>query len=181
MTVFDRSWYGRVLVERVEELATREEWERAYGTIVEFERSFCEEGGVMVKFWMHVSDEEQLERFEERQDDPLKKWKITEDDWRNRGKRPLYAEAVEDMLERTDHAAAPWQLVEGDSKRFARVKVIETVMRGDRARDARARLPGAALAAEQRQVRLAHRPSAPPRPPPHTRCLATAQVSAPGA
>jgi AMP-polyphosphate phosphotransferase len=127
MTVFDRSWYGRVLVERVEELATREEWERACGTIVEFERSFAEEGGVMVKFWMHVSDEEQLKRFEERQNDPLKKWKITEDDWRNRGKRPLYAEAVEYMLERTDHEAAPWQLVEGDSKRFARVKVIETV------------------------------------------------------
>jgi AMP-polyphosphate phosphotransferase len=127
MSVFDRSWYGRVLVERVEGFATRDEWERAYGTIVEFERSFCEEGGVMVKFWMHVSDEEQLKRFEERQEDPLKSWKITEEDWRNREKRPLYLEPVEDMLERTDHEAARWQLVEGDSKRFARVKVIETV------------------------------------------------------
>ena len=127
MTVFDRSWYGRVLVERVEEFATREEWERAYETIVDFERSFCAEGGVLVKLWMHVSDEEQLERFEKRQGDPLKSWKITDEDWRNREKRPLYAEAIEDMFERTDHPAAPWHLVEGDSKRFARVKVIETV------------------------------------------------------
>jgi polyphosphate kinase 2 (PPK2 family) len=127
MTVFDRSWYGRVLVERVEELATREEWERAYSTIVGFERTFCAEGGVLVKFWLHTSEEEQLHRFEKRQNNPLKSWKITEDDWRNREKRPLYLEAVEDMLERTEHPHAPWQLVEGDSKRYARVKVIETV------------------------------------------------------
>ena len=127
MTVFDRSWYGRVLVERVEEFATREEWERAFSTIVEFERSFCDEGGVLVKLWMHVSDEEQLKRFEKRSNDALKTWKITADDWRNREKRPLYAEAIEDMLERTDHPPAPWHLVEGDSKRYARVKVIETV------------------------------------------------------
>ena len=127
MTVFDRSWYGRVLVERVEEFATREEWERAYETIVGFERSFCAEGGVLVKFWIHVSDEEQLHRFEKRQEDPLKSWKITDEDWRNREKRPLYLEALEDMFERTDHPDAPWQLIEGDSKRFARVKVIETL------------------------------------------------------
>ena len=127
MTVFDRSWYGRVLVERVEEFATREEWERAYPTIVGFERSFCAEGGVLVKFWLHVSEEEQLRRFEKRENDPLKKWKMTEEDWRNREKRPLYVEALEDMFERTDHPAAPWHLVEGDSKRFARVKVIETI------------------------------------------------------
>jgi polyphosphate kinase 2 (PPK2 family) len=127
MTVMDRSWYGRVLVERVEELATREEWERAYPTIVGFERTFCTEGGVLVKFWLHVSDEEQLKRFEKREKDPLKKWKITDDDWRNREKRPLYTEAIEDMLDRTEHPQAPWHLVEGDSKRYARVKVIETV------------------------------------------------------
>ena len=90
MTVFDRSWYGRVLVERVEELATKEEWERAYETIVEFERTFSAESGILVKFWMHVSPEEQLKRFEKRQDNPLKSWKITQDDWRNREKRPLY-------------------------------------------------------------------------------------------
>jgi polyphosphate kinase 2 (PPK2 family) len=127
MSVFDRSWYGRVLVERVEEFATREEWERAYPTIVGFEHTFCEEGGILVKFWMHVSPEEQLKRFEKRQNNPLKSWKITDDDWRNREKRPLYEGAVEDMLERTDHPYAPWQLIEGDSKHFARVKVIETV------------------------------------------------------
>ncbi len=127
MTVFDRSWYGRVLVERVEELATREEWERAFSTIVDFERTFCDEGGVLVKLWMHVSDEEQLQRFEKRSNDALKKWKISEDDWRNREKHPLYLQAVEDMVERTEHVDAPWQLIEGDSKRFARVKVIETV------------------------------------------------------
>jgi AMP-polyphosphate phosphotransferase len=127
MTVFDRSWYGRVLVERVEGYAAKEEWERAYSTVVEFERTFCTEGGMLVKFWMHVSPEEQLKRFEKRQDNPLKSWKITDDDWRNREKRPLYEEAVADMLERTDHPAAPWHLIEGDDKRFARVKVIETV------------------------------------------------------
>jgi AMP-polyphosphate phosphotransferase len=127
MTVFDRSWYGRVLVERVEELATREEWERGYDTIVEFERSFCAEGGVLVKLWLHVSDAEQLKRFEKRQNDALKSWKITDEDWRNREKRPLYMDALEDMFERTEHPAAPWHLVEGDDKRFARVKVIETV------------------------------------------------------
>jgi polyphosphate kinase 2 (PPK2 family) len=128
MTVFDRSWYGRVLVERVEEFATKEEWERAYPTIVGFERTFCDEGGMLVKFWMHVSPEEQLHRFEKRQNNPLKSWKITDDDWRNREKRPLYEEALEDMLVRTDHPQAPWHLIEGDSKRFARVKVIETVI-----------------------------------------------------
>jgi AMP-polyphosphate phosphotransferase len=127
MSVFDRSWYGRVLVERVEQLATREEWERAYPTIVGFERTFCTEGAVLVKFWLHVSEEEQLRRFEKRQSDPLKSWKITEEDWRNRDKRPLYEEAIEDMLARTGHPQAPWHLIEGDSKRHARVKVVETV------------------------------------------------------
>jgi AMP-polyphosphate phosphotransferase len=127
MTVFDRSWYGRVLVERVEELATREQWERAFSTIVGFERTFCDEGGVLVKLWMHVSDEEQLHRFEKRQKNPLKGWKITDEDWRNREQRALYEEAIEEMLERTEHPQAPWHLVEGDSKRYARVKAIETV------------------------------------------------------
>jgi polyphosphate kinase 2 (PPK2 family) len=127
MTVFDRSWYGRVLVERVEELATKEEWERAYPTIVGFERTFCAEGGVLVKFWLHVSPEEQLHRFEKREKNPLKSWKITDEDWRNREKRALYEQAIEETLERTEHAQAPWHLIEGDSKRYARVKVIETV------------------------------------------------------
>jgi polyphosphate kinase 2 (PPK2 family) len=128
MAVFDRTWYGRVLVERVEGFATKQEWKRAYGEIVETERSLADEGMVVIKFWLHISEDEQLKRFEERRDDPLKAWKLTPDDWENRAKRPDYVKAVEEMLERTDHDAAPWHLIEGDSKRYARVKVVETVI-----------------------------------------------------
>jgi len=128
MSLFDRSWYGRVLVERVEGFASLQEWERAYGEIVELERSLVSEGTILVKLWLHISDEEQLRRFERRQRKPLKQWKLTDEDWRNREKRPEYEQAVEDMLERTDHEHAHWQLVEGDSKRWARVKVLETVI-----------------------------------------------------
>jgi len=129
MSVFDRSWYGRVLVERVEGFATIEQWERAYEEIVQFEKSLCLEGMILIKFWLHLSSEEQLNRFQRRAKDPLKSWKLTAEDWRNRGKRDAYERAVEDMLERTDHELARWQLVEGDSKRWARVKVVETVIR----------------------------------------------------
>jgi AMP-polyphosphate phosphotransferase len=129
MAVFDRSWYGRVLVERVEGLATIDQWERAYDEIVEFERSLCLEGMILIKFWLHISDEEQLRRFKRRERDPLRRWKLTDEDWRNREKRHAYLRAVEDMLERTDHELARWQLVEAESKRFARVKVLETVIR----------------------------------------------------
>jgi AMP-polyphosphate phosphotransferase len=128
MAVFDRSWYGRVLVERVEGFATREQWLRAFEEIDSFERSLTAEGMILIKFWLHVSPGEQLERFESRAKDPLKSWKLTEDDWRNREKRPQYAEAIEDMLARCDAPEAPWHLIEGDSKRFARVKVLETVI-----------------------------------------------------
>jgi len=128
MAILDRSWYGRVLVERVEGYATVEEWERAYDEINSFERMLALEGTVLVKLWLHISEEEQLKRFESRQEDPLKAYKLTPDDWRNRGKRPAYEEAIEDMLERTGTEFAPWHLVEGDSKRFARVKVLETVI-----------------------------------------------------
>jgi len=128
MAVFDRSWYGRVLVERVEDYATDEQWERAYEEIVEFEQSLAADGTILIKFWMHLSDEEQLRRFERRERIPLKRWKLTEEDWRNREKRPQYLQAVEDMLERTSHEASCWQLVEGDSKRWARVKVLETTI-----------------------------------------------------
>ena len=127
MAVLDRSWYGRVLVERVEEFATKEQWSRAYDEIVEFERTLSAEGMIMVKFWMHVSDEEQLRRFQSRAADPLRSWKLTDEDWRNREKRALYEAAVEEMLARTDHGAAPWHVVAGDDKRFARVTVVETV------------------------------------------------------
>jgi len=128
MAVFDRSWYGRVLVERVEGLASRDQWVRAYDEINGFERSLADEGMVLVKFWMHISSEEQLKRFKKREKDPLKAWKLTDEDWRNRDKRDFYAEAVEDMLARTDQPHAPWHLVEADSKRYARVKVVETVI-----------------------------------------------------
>jgi AMP-polyphosphate phosphotransferase len=128
MTIFDRSWYGRVLVERVEGFATEEQWQRAYGEIVEFERTLAAEGMIIAKFWFHISPEEQLARFQRREKDPLKAYKITDEDWRNRSKRPQYAEACEEMFERTDTTEAPWTLVEGESKRFARVKVMESVI-----------------------------------------------------
>jgi AMP-polyphosphate phosphotransferase len=128
MAVLDRSWYGRVLVERVEGFATVEEWTRAYDEIKGFERMLAEEGTVLVKLWLHLSEDEQLKRFEARKKDPLKRYKLTDEDWRNREKRPAYEEAVEDMLERTGTKFAPWHLIEGDSKRFARVKVLETVI-----------------------------------------------------
>jgi AMP-polyphosphate phosphotransferase len=129
MAVLDRSWYGRVLVERVEGFATVDQWGRAFDEIVQFERSLCLEGMILIKFWLHVSPEEQLRRFKRRAKDPLRRWKLTDEDWRNREKRPAYVRAVEDMLERTDHELARWQLVEADSKRHARVKVLETVVR----------------------------------------------------
>jgi AMP-polyphosphate phosphotransferase len=128
MAVFDRSWYGRVLVERVEGFASEKEWRRGYDEILEFERTLAAEGMLIVKFWMHISDAEQLERFERRRDDPLKSWKLTDEDWRNREKRPAYEAAVEEMLERTDHEFGRWHVVPGDSKKYARVNVIETVV-----------------------------------------------------
>ncbi|MGZ8476366.1 MAG: polyphosphate kinase 2 family protein, partial [Candidatus Limnocylindria bacterium] len=128
MSVLDRSWYGRVLIERVEGLATVDQWSRAYDEIVAFERMLAREGALVVKFWMHISDAEQLKRFERRAQDRLKRWKLTDDDWRNRALRADYEEAVEDMLDRTDHELGHWQLVEAESKSFARVKVIETTI-----------------------------------------------------
>jgi polyphosphate kinase 2 (PPK2 family) len=127
MAVLDRSWYGRVLVERVEGFAPEAAWQRAYEEIRDHEHMLHAEGMVLVKLWLHVSDAEQLERFEKRAKDPLKSWKLTDEDWRNREKRPQYVEAVEDMVRETSTGFAPWTLVEADSKRYARVKVIETV------------------------------------------------------
>jgi AMP-polyphosphate phosphotransferase len=129
MAVLDRSWYGRVLVERVEGFATEEAWQRAYSEIVDFETTLAAEGMILVKFWMHVSPEEQLRRFEKRRDDPYKTWKLTDEDWRNREKRDDYEAAVEDMLVRTECPAAPWHVVAADDKRWARVDVVRTVAR----------------------------------------------------
>jgi AMP-polyphosphate phosphotransferase len=127
MAVLDRSWYGRVLVERVEGFATEAQWSRAYDEIVEFERTLMAEGMILVKFWMHVSEKEQLKRFRSRAADPLRSWKLTDEDWRNRKKRPEYEAAVEEMLERTDDPKAPWHVVAGDHKPLARITVVETV------------------------------------------------------
>ena len=127
MAVLDRSWYGRVLVERVEGFATEEAWQRAYQEIVDLETTLAAEGTVLVKFWMHVSPEEQLHRFESRRVDPYKAWKLTDEDWRNREKRGEYEAAVEEMLERTDTPVAPWHVVPADDKRWARVAVVRTV------------------------------------------------------
>jgi polyphosphate kinase 2 (PPK2 family) len=128
MSVFDRSWYGRVLVERVERFAQKAEWTRAYDEIVGFEQGLCREGMVLVKFWMHISDEEQLRRFRARELDPLKAWKLTDEDWRNRKRRHRYERAVEEMVERTDHPLAPWYLIPAESKTYARVAVVEQVI-----------------------------------------------------
>jgi polyphosphate kinase 2 (PPK2 family) len=125
--VFDRSWYGRVLVERVDGLASEEEWRRSYTEINEFERTLTAEGTVLIKFWLHISSEEQLRRFEARANDPLKSWKLGEEDWRNRGQREGYEQALEDMFEQTDSKHAPWRIVPAESKHYARVQVIETV------------------------------------------------------
>jgi polyphosphate kinase 2 (PPK2 family) len=128
MAVLDRSWYGRVLVERVEGFATREQWLRAYDEINHFEQSLVEEGMILIKLWLQISDAEQLKRFEARRRDSLKSWKLTDDDWRNREKRPAYEEAVEDMLARTDQPYARWDVIGAESKRYARVAVMRTVI-----------------------------------------------------
>ena len=129
MTIFDRSWYGRVLVERVEHLATEVQWRRAYQEIKDFEHTLAEEGMIVIKLWLHMSHEEQLRRFVRRRDDPLKRWKLTDEDWRNRERRGEYNDAVADMLRLTDGPLAHWDVISAENKRFGRVQVIETVIR----------------------------------------------------
>jgi len=125
VTVYDRSWYGRVLVERVEGLARCGEWQRAYLEIVDFEEALVSHGIVLLKFWMHIDKDEQLKRFKEREKISYKKYKITEEDYRNREKWADYQKAVNEMIARTSTRAAPWILVEGNSKYYARVKVLK--------------------------------------------------------
>ena len=127
LTIFDRSWYGRVLVERVEGLATSGEWRRAYGEINEFEDQLLSHGTLVVKFWLHITKAEQLRRFRDRERTPHKRWKITDDDWRNRRRWDDYEHALTDMVEHTSTRRAPWTLVEGNDKNFARVKVLRTL------------------------------------------------------
>jgi polyphosphate kinase 2 (PPK2 family) len=126
ITIFDRSWYGRVLVERVEGFATEEEWKRAFAEINEFEEQLTDHGILLLKFWEHITKDEQLERFKAREQTPHKRWKLTEEDWRNREKWEDYEWAVNDIVEHTSTHSAPWVLVEGNDKRFSRIKVIST-------------------------------------------------------
>jgi AMP-polyphosphate phosphotransferase len=129
IVIFDRSWYGRVLVERVEHYAHRDEWRRAYDEIVEFERRQTQAGVVLLKFWVHVSKDEQLQRFKERERDPFATYKIGPDDWRNRGKWKKYQRAADDAFRKTHARNAPWTLVSGEDKQHARLAVLGTVMR----------------------------------------------------
>ena len=128
IAIFDRSWYGRVLVERVEGLCTEAEWQRAYKEINDMELAIANHGAVVMKFWLHIDKEEQLARFTRRQENPLKQYKITDEDWRNRDKWDLYENAVNDMINLTDKVHAPWHIVESNSKKYARVKVLEQVV-----------------------------------------------------
>jgi len=126
--IFDRSWYGRVLVERVEGFATEAEWRRAYREINDFERQLTNHGIILAKLWFHISPEEQLMRFEARKETPHKRWKLTEEDWRNREKWEQYEQAVEDMLQKTSTVTAPWTIIEGNDKYWERVKTQRTVI-----------------------------------------------------
>ncbi|MBF3168867.1 hypothetical protein HKW72_13380 [Pseudomonas aeruginosa] len=126
-TIFDRSWYGRVLVERIEGFCAPADWLRAYGEINDFEEQLSEYGIIVVKFWLAIDKQTQMERFKEREKTPYKRYKITEEDWRNRDKWDQYVDAVGDMVDRTSTEIAPWTLVEANDKRFARVKVLRTI------------------------------------------------------
>ena len=127
IAIFDRSWYGRVLVERLEGFCTEADWRRAYSEINQFERQLTDFGTIVLKFWMHISKEEQLNRFRERERTNYKTWKITDEDWRNRGKWEDYITAAEEMLLKTSTPEAPWTLVEANDKYFSRIKSLRTV------------------------------------------------------
>ena len=126
--IFDRSWYGRVMVERVEGFCSEVEWKRAYREINEFERQLADAGMIVVKFWLQISQEEQLRRFQEREAAPAKSWKLGADDWRNREKWPAYEVAVNEMLVKTSTPTAPWVVVEANDKYYARIKVLRTLV-----------------------------------------------------
>ena len=128
IAIFDRTWYGRVLVERVEGFAAEAEWNRAYKEINTFERQLKDFGTILAKFWIHISREEQFRRFEERKASGYKAWKLTDEDWRNRRKWGAYEEAVEEMLVKTSTRTAPWSLVEGNDKYWARTKVLSKLV-----------------------------------------------------
>ncbi|MCE1187097.1 MAG: polyphosphate:AMP phosphotransferase, partial [Rhodocyclales bacterium] len=128
VTIFDRSWYGRVLVERVEGFCSEADWMRAYAEINDFEDQIVAAGGLVLKFWLSISADEQLARFKAREEAAFKRYKITAEDWRNREKWPAYEQAVCDMMDRTSTENAPWTLVEADNKYYARIKVMTTLV-----------------------------------------------------
>lgn len=128
IAIFDRTWYGRVMVERIEGFCTKEEWQRAYQEINEMEDDLVQHGTLVLKFWLQIDKDEQERRFKERMDNPEKQWKITDEDWRNREKWDIYEKVVDEMLVRTSTTYAPWIIVEGNSKYYARIKVLETVV-----------------------------------------------------
>ena len=127
IAIFDRTWYGRVMVERIEGFCSENDWKRAYNEINEFEEDLHNWGAVILKFWIHIDQETQLKRFTERQNTPEKRWKITDEDWRNREKWPQYEEAVSEMLEKTSTEFAPWHIIESNDKLYARIKVLRIV------------------------------------------------------
>lgn len=128
IAIFDRSWYGRVMVERIEGFTPEKRWTQAYREINEFEKELTDEGAVILKFWIHIDKDEQLKRFYDRTNDPLKSWKITDEDWRNREKWDMYEAAVDEMIEKTSTKAAPWHIIEGNNKLYSRIKVMNTVI-----------------------------------------------------
>ncbi len=128
IAIFDRSWYGRVMVERIEGFCTESDWKRAYREINQFERQLVDFGTILFKFWIHIGKEEQLLRFESRANDPLRKWKLTDEDWRNREKWDIYKQAVDEMLIKTSTVTAPWTIVEGNDKYYARIKILRTLV-----------------------------------------------------
>jgi polyphosphate kinase 2 (PPK2 family) len=134
MKIFDRSWYGRVLVERVEKLCRPAAWKAAYREINEMEAHLTDFGVILIKFWLQIDAAEQLRRFKERERVPHKQWKITEEDWRNRGNWDAYRDAAEEMLARTSPPTAPWTIVESNCKWFARIKALDTVIAAIEAR-----------------------------------------------
>jgi polyphosphate kinase 2 (PPK2 family) len=129
IAIFDRSWYGRVLVERVEGFATKAEWRRAYQEINEFERLLTDDGCVLVKIYLHITKDEQLVRFKKRESDPHKRWKMNDEDWRNRGKWSHYIDAAEEMFALTSPRHAPWNVIAGNFKWEARLRMVKTVLR----------------------------------------------------
>ena len=128
IAIFDRSWYGRVMVERIEGFCREMDWKRAYREINSFERQLVDFGTILFKFWLHIDKDEQLRRFESRSGDRIRSWKLTDEDWRNREKWELYEEAVNEMLLKTSTISAPWTVVEGNSKMYARVKILKTIV-----------------------------------------------------